>query len=446
MLCWLLVQQIQFLSANEAVCEADGTCSVATDTDTAIATTDIDDKEAHVADAEEEEEEEALAVKSECYGTKQYITQDNRKAEQLELMKQVDTYMHETVFKEHRFVPIKDACINQHELCSFWATIGECQANAAYMLTSCAPACQGCNFLIFEERCPLDPELMTDNNVWKEGDLTSFFTKITTDPFYVNAYSPTILSQPTRGGVRGDTPWVVTLENFLSESECLAMIELGAEQGYKRSEDVGSKKVDGTYDSVQSEGRTSTNAWCMEACYTNNITQGILQRIENLTGIPDSHSEYLQLLKYEEGQFYESHHDFIDHHIKRAQGPRILVSICYREVCVNRVLLRTRRYVSYTILTILDDSHMFSLSLSLLYILYMQTVFLYLNDVEQGGGTRFTDIDLIVLPKRGRVVIWPSVLDAFVTQIEPKTHHEAMAVEKGIKYGANAWVRERGKI
>lgn len=35
------------------------------------------------------------------------------------------------------------------------------------------------------------------------------------------------------------------------------------------------------------------------------------------------------------------------------------------------------------------------------------TVFLYLNDVEEGGGTRFTDLDITVAPKTGRVLIWP---------------------------------------
>jgi hypothetical protein len=46
----------------------------------------------------------------------------------------------------------------------------------------------------------------------------------------------------------------------------------------------------------------------------------VLERIENLTGIPDQNSEYLQILRYEETQFYQSHHDFIPHHVNRVQG------------------------------------------------------------------------------------------------------------------------------
>lgn len=114
-----------------------------------------------------------------------------------------------------------------------------------------------------------------------------------------------------------------------------------------------------------------------------------------MTGIPDANSEYLQLLRYEKGQFYESHHDYIPHHLKRAQGPRIL------------------------------------------------TVFLYLNDVQQGGGTRFTDLNITVIPRLGRALVWPSVKDSHPDEKDRTTHHEALPVIEGIKYGANAWLHQR---
>ena len=66
------------------------------------------------------------------------------------------------------------------------------------------------------------------------------------------------------------------------------------------------------------------------------------------------------------------------------------------------------------------------------------TVFLYLNDVEEGGGTRFTELDITVQPKRGRALLWPSVLDQWPNHEDPSTNHEALPVIKGVKYGANA--------
>lgn len=63
-------------------------------------------------------------------------------------------------------------------------------------------------------------------------------------------------------------------------------------------------------------------------------------KIEALLGIPFENSEYFQLLKYAEGEFYREHNAYHPNHVKHT-GVRIL------------------------------------------------TVFLYLNTIEAGGGTNF---------------------------------------------------------
>jgi prolyl 4-hydroxylase len=128
------------------------------------------------------------------------------------------------------------------------------------------------------------------------------FTWITTEPYY-QKYNPKILSQPGKPiGKFNDGPWVITLENVVSEAECDKLIELGGVRGYEQSYDVGAKKFDGTFDKHLNRDRTSTNAWCIDECYNDTITQQVTQRLENITGIPDTNSEYLQLLRYEIGQ------------------------------------------------------------------------------------------------------------------------------------------------
>jgi prolyl 4-hydroxylase len=89
----------------------------------------------------------------------------------------------------------------------------------------------------------------------------------------------------------------------------------------------------------------------------------------------------------------KSHHDYIAHNIDRQQGVRIL------------------------------------------------TVFLYLNDVEAGGGTHFNRLNITVMPKQGRALLWPSVLNHRPHDKDPRTFHEALPVEAGVKYGANAWCK-----
>ena len=144
--------------------------------------------------------------------------------------------------------------------------LGECEANKSYMATNCGPACRTCDMLDFNTRCPPLPEGTPP--ALEPGDLDVMFTRIvnTAPGNQTNAsvssdippYTVTVHSSPADNG----RPWVVTFENFVTEEEAKALIEHGYEEGYKRSEDVGRKKFDGSYDSVQSKGRTSENAWC----------------------------------------------------------------------------------------------------------------------------------------------------------------------------------------
>ena len=263
------------------------------------------------------------------------------------------------------------------------------------MQLQCAPACQSCHLLSFDARCPFDRDAPS---IWKPGDLNAMFERLTTDPYYVEQYSPTILSRPRpneNNTQEDDGPWLVVLENVATPEDCERMIQLGSDRGYEQSQDVGAKKFDGTYDGKVSQGRTSSNTWCLDECWEDDASTRIHDAMENITGIPRENYEYLQLLQYQEGQFYNAHHDFIEFHRERPQHVRAL------------------------------------------------TVFLYLNTVPAGGGTRFTDLNITVEAKQGRAVVWPSVLDSDPTRKDPRTHHEALSVEKGIKYGANAWVHLR---
>jgi prolyl 4-hydroxylase len=61
----------------------------------------------------------------------------------------------------------------------------------------------------------------------------------------------------------------------------------------------------------------------------------------------------------------------------------------------------------------------------------------------EGGGTNFDQLGITVMPKRGRALLWPSVYDDPPHEKDPRTTHQALPVEKGIKFGANAWFHMR---
>lgn len=125
--------------------------------------------------------------------------------------------------------------------------------------------------------------------------------------------------------------------------------------------------------------------------------------------------ENFQVLRYQTGQFYRTHHDMSPGDNQLACGPRIL------------------------------------------------TFFLYLSDVDEGGGTNFPNVDVTVVPKRGSAVLWPSVKNEDPTRQDIRTRHQvgvggggadgpkghsptphtllqALPVEKGLKFAANAWI------
>ena len=65
---------------------------------------------------------------------------------------------------------------------------------------------------------------------------------------------------------------------------------------------------------------------------------------------------------------------------------------------------------------------------------------MYLSDVEEGGGTKFTELNITMTPKKGSAILWPGVLASDVTQLDPRTYHHALPVVKGVKYAANSWI------
>eukprot|EP00536_Pseudo-nitzschia_multiseries_P011500 jgi/Psemu1/243855/estExt_Genewise1.C_3940042 len=282
-------------------------------------------------------------------------------------------------------------CRNEEEGCTIWSLSGECEQNAAYMLRECGPACRSCDMLDIEKRCPMDRSIIGPD-VWGPGDLDKMFRRLSSEEPYTSKYNVSVLSSPETndGG-----PWVLTLDNFITDEEADRLIEMGAVEGYERSTDVGEMNPDGTTGEIVSLGRTSTNAWCSEDCIEDELVKAVNHRISNMTQIPELNSEDLQLLRYEVGQKYDTHHDFIEYEVDRQSGVRII------------------------------------------------TVYLYLNEVEAGGGTNFPELDLTIMPKRGRVLIWPSVLDSAPNEIDDRTDHQALRVEAGIKYGANAWFHMR---
>jgi hypothetical protein len=280
-----------------------------------------------------------------------------------------------------------DSCVDIEESgkCDEWAAAGECELNPSYLHQHCAKSCNFCrSTLPKEDRCvrhPAEPP-----SIPSPGGLNQMFERIINDPEIERMYTPTVMSRD---------PWVVVFENFVSEAEGLVLQDTLHDK-WKKSSTVGDI-VDGVVQENFGGARTSSTAWCtMNPCSRSEVHRTIQKRTAELTGTDPQHMEYMQILKYNPGEFYKSHHDNIDDQVELMCGPRLL------------------------------------------------TAFFYFSNLspEMGGATKFTNLGFQVEAKIGRMVLWPSMMDDDSSKTDLRTSHEAMNVTMGQKYAANLWIHE----
>tara|TARA_B110001452_G_scaffold72843_1_gene58920 strand:+ start:702 stop:2198 length:1497 start_codon:yes stop_codon:yes gene_type:complete len=318
------------------------------------------------------------------------------------------------------------ACEDSNDNCATWAAIGECQSNPGFMLQNCPVTCKMCQSETCKDdlpdcterckggaasnfsenlQCYHEPELV-EKCAWtcgacKEhrfdrpqcerrkglkagvgkpgedsvaGSVNEIFERIVASRPDVN-----VLSSP-----EADGPWVVTIDNFLSDDECEDIIAAGSTDGTQWGRSMAG-------DGVQA-ARTSSTAWCQGKCLKHPTTQKVEQRVSSLLGgIPMENAEPMQVLRYELGQYYKVHHDQNSPR-SSAWGPR------------------------------------------------MFTVFMYVGDGYEGGLTHFPKLNITIPAKKGAACVWTSVLDSDPYQRDDRTDHESLPVEGGVKYGVNYWI------
>jgi prolyl 4-hydroxylase len=256
--------------------------------------------------------------KTTSFGVRQVIEGDLAEEVALRVMETIAYMESEIVLQLDEEIRIQ--CQNRNELCAFWAVHGECELNMDYMYMDCAPSCMVCHLLYDPEPdCPKRDDTIMNPSLYP-GDLNQMFHRIVeeapgnrTDGWREDHrilqgtpnYTVHIHSQPDTGAQEvvdtSTPPWVITLDHFLTDEECTTMIQLGYKYEYERS----IEKVEGTYDDVQSDYRTSENAWCSSArgCRHETIPARLHQRMADVLGLPPENSEDIQILKYEVGQY-----------------------------------------------------------------------------------------------------------------------------------------------
>ena len=72
------------------------------------------------------------------------------------------------------------------------------------------------------------------------------------------------------------------------------------------------------------------------------------------------------------------------------------------------------------------------------------TLMIYLNDVEEGGETEFTELGYSFKPKKGKAIVWNNLYQN--KQGNPFTKHAGKPVIKGVKNIITKWFREKSTV
>lgn len=183
------------------------------------------------------------------------------------------------------------------------------------------------------------------------------------------------------------------IDNFLSDYECDYLIELAkndlvrSKGGAIRSE---TKVVD---------ARTSYQHWLKKD--SNKIVYELGHRVAREVGIPFTHAEGFQVLRYELGQEYKPHTDAM-----------VVDSEARKKSCAG-------------------------------WGQRLKTALLYLGDVEEGGETIFPNMGVTVPAKKGRMLVFKNI-DEDVPDIPMyESLHGSLPVKAGVKWSCNIWFRQR---
>lgn len=187
-----------------------------------------------------------------------------------------------------------------------------------------------------------------------------------------------------------DTPAVYICEEYLTQAEIFQILK-AAEDKLQRA------RVSAGKEGVESAGRTGSNCWVPHD--HNKVTLGLAKRISRLVGIPLSNAESFQVIHYGETQEYSSHFDAWEFDSERGQR------------CMARGGQR------------------------------LVTCLIYLNDVPEGGGTGFPELDMEVAAKKGRMTIFHNCYPG-TNYRHPHSLHGGLPVVKGEKWAVNLWFRE----
>jgi prolyl 4-hydroxylase len=194
--------------------------------------------------------------------------------------------------------------------------------------------------------------------------------------------------------------YVWVSDGILSGEESLSLMK-EAEPQLHDSDTLDAEENSGDY--RFKDWRTSSGCGIYKKDYNSQqdffcVLEKIEKVVESITGLPSSHQEHLQVLRYHPDQEYKVHHDWF------AEGTD------YYERVIKE-----------------GGQRLF-------------TVMFYLNTVKKGGETHFPKLnDLKIKPVMGRAILFHNTADGAPLY---ESMHAGLPPVDDVKWVAVKWVRE----
>ena len=192
-------------------------------------------------------------------------------------------------------------------------------------------------------------------------------------------------------------PEIIFYDNFITDEECHFIINVSKDNMKRAGVSNNSIDLD------KYKGRTNKSYWIPLDKY--DIMKRLCIRIAIEIGVPFKHFEAFQVIHYSINQEYKYHYDaYNKNDIEK-----------YKKYCSKR----GNR---------------------------LKTVLCYLNDVKEGGGTGFNNIEgrtdpLIIEPVKGRMVVFQNTNKDGTLNVQSR--HAGLPVISGEKWAFNLWIREK---
>lgn len=187
-------------------------------------------------------------------------------------------------------------------------------------------------------------------------------------------------------------PTVAVIHDLLTPSQCQTVIDYYRDSGHIRRANVHDST---TGSIVQSEHRTNSLMSLNEDLHP--VLEELEHRLETVTGFSTEQSENLQLLWYRPGEEFKPHDDFFHHLGENSQ--------------VGRAGQR------------------------------VATLIVYLNEIEEGGGTEFPNLGIVAKPSPGSAVYFEYTDGNGVST--DRCRHAGSPVVRGEKWALTKWYRQR---